>query len=136
MRLSAFQGENYIAIGCTTGIYVSKRTIEYCESSNLSLVYLLSWLLAAFRKVLEFNEPNSIVAIPEFNKFIVHCELELYSYPLDKAVRVSQGDAAHKDLSSFEEKKFAENHGEILFLKAGRIVDRTGDQPVIRTVGK
>jgi hypothetical protein len=85
---------------------------------------------------LEFNEPNSIVAIPEFNKFIVHCELELYSYPLDKVVRASLGDAAYKDLSSLEEKKFAENHGEVLFLKAGRIVDRTGDQPVIRTVGK
>jgi len=86
--LFAFQGENYIAIGCTTGIYVSKRTIDY-----------------SFRKVLEFNEPNSIVAIPEFNKFIVHCEFELSSYPLDKVVRVSQGDAAYKDLSSLEGKK-------------------------------
>ena len=135
MRLSAFQGENYIAIGCTTGIYVSKRTIDYCESSKLSSVYSLSWLPAAFRKVLEFSEPNSTVAIPEFNKFIVHCESELFSYPLDKVIRVCQGDATYKDLFSLKE-MLADGHGEVLFLKVGRIVDRNADQPVDRTVGK
>jgi hypothetical protein len=134
--ISAFQGELYIAIGCTSGIYVSKRAIDCCESSKLPPVYSLIWLPAAFRKVLEFNKPNSIVSIPEFNKFIVHCESELSSYPLDKVIRVSQGDAAYKDLGSLEERKFADGHGEVLFLKAGRIVDRTGDHPVDRTVGK
>jgi len=35
------QRENYIAIGCTSGIYVSKRTErteDYCKSPRLSLV--------------------------------------------------------------------------------------------------
>jgi len=39
-----------------------------------------------------------------------------------------------RTLVPWREKKFAENHGEVLFLKAGRIVARTGDQPVNRTV--
>jgi hypothetical protein len=30
MRLSAVQGEDYIAVGCTSGIYVSERTAN-CE---------------------------------------------------------------------------------------------------------
>ena len=64
------------------------------------------------------------MAIPEFNKFIVHCESELSSYPLDKVIRVSQGDVAYKDLGASEE-RLAQDHGNILFLKAGRIVDRT-----------
>jgi hypothetical protein len=94
-------------------------------------------LFPAFVKVLEFNEPNSIVAIPEFNKFLVHCESELSSYPLDKVVHVSQGTAEYKDLGdSAEHPGPAEGDGDVLFLKAGSIVDRTGDQPVNRTVGK
>ena len=35
------QRENYIAIGCTSGIYVSRRTErteDYCESSRLTPV--------------------------------------------------------------------------------------------------
>jgi hypothetical protein len=28
MRLSAFEGEDYIAVGCTSGIYVSKRSAD------------------------------------------------------------------------------------------------------------
>jgi RHO1 GDP-GTP exchange protein 1/2 len=92
-------------------------------------------LFAAFVKVLEFNEPNSIVAIPEFNKFLVHCESELSSYPLDKVVRVSQGTAEYKDLGDSAENP-AKDDGEVLFLKAGSILDRTGDEPVNRTVGE
>lgn len=38
--LSAYpsQGEGYIAVGCTTGIYVSKRVAEYCGLSELTLL--------------------------------------------------------------------------------------------------
>ena len=86
-------------------------------------------------KVLESNEPNSIVAIPEFNKFLVHCESELSSYPLDNVVRVSQGTAEYKDLGDSAENP-AKDDGEVLFLKAGSILDRTGDEPVNRTVGE
>jgi len=73
---------------------------------------------------LEFNEPSSIVAVPEFNKFLVHCETTLSSYPLDKIIGVSQGGAAIKDLGASEE-RLDQDHGDILFLKVGRIVDRT-----------
>jgi len=107
--------ENYIAIGCTSGIYVSRRT-ERTEDYT-------------FRKILEFNEPNSIVAIPESNKFLVHCESTLSSYPLDKVIRASravQGDAAIKDLGASEE-KLSKNGEHVLFLKAGRLVERTAD---------
>jgi hypothetical protein len=97
-------------------------------------------LLAAFRKILEFNEPNSIVAIPESNKFLVHCESTLSSYPLDKVIRASravQGDAAIKDLGASEE-KLSKNGEHVLFLKAGRLVERTADpNPTTdRIVGK
>jgi hypothetical protein len=78
---------------------------------------------------LEFNEPNSIVAVPEFNKFLVHCETTLSSYPLDKVIRVSQGDITIKDLGA-EEERLDEDHGDVLFLKVGRIASQS------ETVGK
>ncbi|KAI0001432.1 CNH domain-containing protein [Russula compacta] len=103
----SLQGEGYIAVGCTRGIYVSRRTTNY-----------------AFRRVLEYNEPISIVAIPEFNKFIVHCESALYSYPLDVVVSASQGDATTLNLDKSME-RLVEEHGDISFVKAGRVVDQT-----------
>jgi len=89
---------------------------------------------------LEFNEPNAIVAIPEFNKFLVHCESTLSSYPLDKVIRASravQGDAAIKDLAASEE-KLSNDEEDVLFLKAGRLVEKTADpnRTIDRTVGK
>ncbi|KAF8501650.1 CNH domain-containing protein [Russula emetica] len=104
----SFEGEDYIAVGCTSGIYLSKHAVDY-----------------SFRKVLEFNEPNSVVAVPEFNKLIVHCELELFSYSLELAIRVSQGDASSKLGLDNSEEKLAQEHGNVLFFKAGRIADRT-----------
>jgi hypothetical protein len=35
MQLSASGGEGYIAVGCTSGIYVSKRATDHCESPEL-----------------------------------------------------------------------------------------------------
>lgn len=103
----SFKGEDYIAVGCTSGIYL-------CHAVDYS-----------FRKVLEFNEPTSIVAIPEFNKLIVHCEMALFSCSLELVIRVSQEDASSKpDLDNSEE-KLAQGHGDVLFFKAGRIADRT-----------
>ena len=37
MRPSVFQGESYIAVGCTRGVYISKHATEYCESESLEL---------------------------------------------------------------------------------------------------
>ena len=74
---------------------------------------------------MEFNEPTSVVAIPDFNKFIVHCEMALFSYSLELAIRVSQEDASSKPGLDNSEEKLAQGHGNILFFKAGRIADRT-----------
>jgi RHO1 GDP-GTP exchange protein 1/2 len=89
---------------------------------------------------LEFNEPSSIVTIPEFNKFLVHCESTLSSYPLDKVIRASravQGDAAIKDLGASEE-KLSKDEEKVLFLKAGSLVEKTADpsRTVVRNVGE
>ena len=80
------------------------------------------------------------MAIPEYNKFLVHCESTLSSYPLDKDIRASravQGDAAIKDLGISEE-KLSKDDEHVPFLKAGRLVERTADpyQTIDRTVGK
>ncbi len=74
---------------------------------------------------MEFNEPTSVVAVPEFNKLIVHCELALFSYSLELAIRVSRGDASSKPGLDNSKEKLAQEHGNILFFKAGRIADRT-----------
>jgi hypothetical protein len=87
----------------------------------------LNWLLIqlpAFRRVLEFNEPISMVAIPEFNKFLVHCEMALYSYPLDMIVRAFRGDATFNDLDNSME-RLAGTHGAVWFLKTGSVAGRT-----------
>jgi hypothetical protein len=73
---------------------------------------------------LESDKPRSIVAVPEFKKFIVHSESALFTYPLDLVLRVSQEDAAPKDLYDSEE-RLAKDHGDVLFFKAGRVADRT-----------
>ena len=80
------------------------------------------------------------MAIPEFNKFLVHCESALSSYPLDKVIRASravQSDAAIKDLGDSEEKLSMEE-GHVLFLKVGRLNERTADpnRTIHRIVGK
>jgi hypothetical protein len=82
-------------------------------------------LPTAFQKVLEYYEATSIVAIPEYNKFIVHCDSALFSYSLELAIRVSQGDSASEQSLAGSEGRLGQEHGEVLFFKAGRIADRT-----------
>jgi hypothetical protein len=78
----------------------------------------------AFQGVLVSDKPTSIAAIPVFNKFLVHCESALFSYPLDLVIRVSREDATSKDLTDLEE-KLAQEGGNVLFFKAGQVADRT-----------
>lgn len=78
----------------------------------------------AFQKVLELISPTSIVAVPEFNKFLVHCDTALFSYPLDLVVRVSQGHATSKTLDESVE-RLAQKDGSVSFFKAGRVGHRT-----------
>lgn len=90
----------------------------------------LSWyqspteLPAAYRKVLDSNKPISMVAIQEFDKFLVCCESTLYSYSLDMAVRTSQGELTPESLINSEQ-KLGQDHGKILFFHAGRLANRT-----------
>lgn len=48
MSLSAFQGVGYIAVGCTSGVYVSKRAAEYCELSELPLPLVVNSATSSF----------------------------------------------------------------------------------------
>lgn len=66
----------------------------------------------------------SMVAIPAFNKFLIYCEMALYSCPLDMIVRSFRGDATLKDLDNSME-RLAETHGAVLFLKTGSVAGRT-----------
>ena len=114
-----------MAIGCASGIYMNRRADGHCESSKLPHVLVTNLLPIAFRKVLDFNTPTSIVAIPEFNKFIVHCEPELYSYPLEFVIGIYQEDAASQPVPQDSEEKLAQGDGDVLFFKAGRVANRT-----------
>ena len=78
----------------------------------------------AFQKVLELINPTSIAAVPEFNKFIVHCDTALFSYPLDLVVSVSQGHVTPKTLGDSAE-RLAQKDGSVSFFKAGRVARRT-----------
>jgi len=73
---------------------------------------------------LDSNEPTSIAAIPESNAFLVHCESKLFSYRLDHIIGVSQGDAEPNQNDDWET-RLAQDSGDILFFKAGRIADQT-----------
>lgn len=123
--VSASQGENYIAIGCNNGIYVSKRGAN-CESTKSYLSWYQSptQLPAAYRKVLDSSEPISMVAIQDFDTFLVHCESTLYSYPLHMVVRTVQGELTLASLINSEE-KLGQDRGKILFFKTGRLANRT-----------
>jgi hypothetical protein len=94
------------------------------QKSHLSWYQSPTQLPVAYRKVLDSHGPNSMIAIQEFDIFLVHCESTLYSYPLDMLVRVSQGELALEDLIKSEE-KLGQDHGNISFFKAGRVANRT-----------
>ena len=121
MRLLASRSKNFLAVGCTNGIYVGIRT-DSCEPPHSRLSRSLTRLRAAFRKVLDFIKPTSIVALPESNRVIVHCDTALFSYPLDLVIRVSQGVAASQELNNSSERLAQKG---VLFCKAGRTANRT-----------
>jgi hypothetical protein len=86
--------------------------------------YSLICVTTAFQKVLEPINSTSIAAVPEFNKFLVHCDTALFSYPLDLVIRVSQGHATPKTLGDSVE-RLAQKDGSVSFFKAGRVGHRT-----------
>lgn len=72
---------------------------------------------------MEFIKPTSIIALPESNNVLVHCETALFSYPLDLFIRVSQRNAAIQELNHSTERLAQKEH--VLFVKAGRVAKRT-----------
>ena len=108
-------------------------TLVFVPTLVSYIEFRLSWslirLAAAFQKVLGFISPTAVVAIPEFNKFLVHYEMALYSYPLDLVVRVSQKHSTVKTLEDSVE-RLAQKDGNVLFFRAGRIAHRAlGNTP-------
>jgi hypothetical protein len=73
---------------------------------------------------LAFINPTSVVALQEFNKFLVQCDTALFSYPLDLVIRVSQGHSAPNTLDDSVE-RLAQKDGNVLFFRAGRVAHRT-----------
>jgi len=116
---------HYLAVGCTTGIYIRERESNSRESLGTPLA-LVTDMLSAFRSVLESHKPTSIVAVPDFDLFLVHCESALFSYPLDLVISVSQaqGGATPRNLYASEE-KLNQEHEQVLFFKKGQVTGRT-----------
>jgi hypothetical protein len=65
-----------------------------------------------------------MIALAQFNKFIIHHESSLLSYSIDILARVAQGSAPPQALDASLE-KIAGHDGNVLFFKAGRVGNRT-----------
>ncbi|KAK0223358.1 hypothetical protein IW262DRAFT_820050 [Armillaria fumosa] len=96
-------GRNFLAVGCTSGIYVSLRGKD------------------EFRKVLDHPNPTSIAAVQTiekktFNRLLVHHDSVLTSYSLDLVARVALGQAQQKTLEASLE-KIAGHDTNVLFFR-------------------
>jgi hypothetical protein len=65
-----------------------------------------------------------MIALHDFNKFIVQHEASLLSYSLDLLARVAQGQAPPQTLDASME-KLAGQDGSVLFARSGRVGNRT-----------
>lgn len=77
-----------------------------------------------FQRVLTFSNPPALIALQDFNKFIVQYEASLFAYSLDLLARVSQGQASPKALDASME-KLAGQDGSVLFTRSGKVGNRT-----------
>jgi hypothetical protein len=84
----------------------------------------LTGFATGFRKVLAFSNPPTLIALQDFNKFIVQHEASLLAYSLDLLARVYQGQAPPETLDASME-KVAGHEGSVLFARSGRIGNRT-----------
>ncbi|EPQ54101.1 hypothetical protein GLOTRDRAFT_116750 [Gloeophyllum trabeum ATCC 11539] len=94
-------GRKYLAVGCATGIYLAPVA--------------KAGTAGAFRKVLACFNPTSVVALQDFNQFIIHHESTLWSYSLDMIVRVSQGQASPQGLEASRQKVCGDKGNVVLF---------------------
>lgn len=114
-------GRSYVAVGCTSGIYVSPRGQE---GESLPTFFLPSFNTHLdFKKVLSLSNPTAMAAVQTyrdkvFNKFVVHHENSLVSYSLDLIARVSLGQVEHKVLNASLEKISGHPNNVIFFRHA------------------
>ncbi|KAH7930131.1 hypothetical protein BV22DRAFT_1028615 [Leucogyrophana mollusca] len=106
VSFTATGGKRFMAVGCSTGIYVGLRGEE------------------RYRRILSFGNPTTIIALQDFNKFIIHHENYLLAYSLDLLARVALYQAPPSSLDASLE-KIAGQDGNVLFCSAGRIGQRT-----------
>ncbi|KZT00783.1 uncharacterized protein LAESUDRAFT_687612 [Laetiporus sulphureus 93-53] len=99
-------GKNFIAVGCPSGLYVAVRG------------------QAQFRRALSTTNSSSMVALSDFNKFLVLSDDGLSAFSLDLLGRVGQGLATIHHLEATME-PIAPQDGGIMFFRAGRIGERT-----------
>ncbi|TDL16579.1 hypothetical protein BD410DRAFT_822834 [Rickenella mellea] len=98
-------GKKFLAIGCSTGIYVGIRGHS------------------DFKKLIKCASPTSMAALQDYNKLIVHVNSLLYSYSLDILARVSQGQSTPQALEASLE-TIAGQDNPVIFFRAGELLKR------------
>ncbi|KAF8547962.1 hypothetical protein OG21DRAFT_1423939 [Imleria badia] len=98
-------GKTFMAVGCSTGIFVGRRGENY-------------------RKILAFENAKSIIVLQDFNKIIIHHDNYLLSYSLEVFARVAQYQAPASSLDASLE-TIAGQAGSVLCCQAGQMGDRT-----------
>ncbi|EIW84261.1 hypothetical protein CONPUDRAFT_163433 [Coniophora puteana RWD-64-598 SS2] len=105
VSFTAMGGRRFMAVGSASGIYVGLRGDS------------------RFQRVLSYPNPNTIIALQESNRFVIHHDSYLISYSLDLLARVSQSQSPPSSLDASLE-KIAGHDGNVLFCRAGRIGGR------------
>ncbi|KIJ14322.1 hypothetical protein PAXINDRAFT_163479 [Paxillus involutus ATCC 200175] len=105
VSFTAAGGKTFIAVGCSSGIFVGRRGENY-------------------RKILSFENVSSIIVLQEFNKIIIHHDNFLLSYSLEVLARVAQYQSPASGLDASLE-KIAGQDGSVVCCQAGRIGERT-----------
>ncbi|KAH0833307.1 hypothetical protein J3R83DRAFT_12372 [Lanmaoa asiatica] len=97
-------GKTFMAVGCSTGIFVGRRGENY-------------------RKILSFENVKSIIVLQDFNKIIIHHDNYLLSYSLEVLARVAQYQSPPSSLDASLE-TIAGQAGHVLCCQAGQMGDR------------
>ncbi|KAF9468071.1 hypothetical protein BDZ94DRAFT_1209777 [Collybia nuda] len=103
-------GRKFLAVGCSTGVYVAHKGLE------------------EYRRIFTHPSPTSIAAVQNvgekmFNRFIIHSDADLVSYSLDILAKVTLGETQPNTLQATME-KMAGQDGSVVFFKHVHIGDR------------
>ncbi|KAG8213014.1 hypothetical protein J3R82DRAFT_11404 [Butyriboletus roseoflavus] len=98
-------GKAFMAVCCSTGIFVGRRGENY-------------------RKILSYEDVKSIIVLQDFNKIIFHHDTYLLCYSLEVLARVFQYQSPPSSLDASLE-TVAGQAGNVLCCQAGQMGDRT-----------